>query len=327
MRRRRGFPKAVLALVVVVTVGVLGYLLFSSGAGPFPDPENCVATADGQTVVVDLEQAGNAAVIAGIAVGRGLPARAVSIALATAYQESDIRNIDYGDRDSLGLFQQRPSQGWGTEEQIQDPHHASEQFYDALQQVDGYRQMEITEAAQAVQRSAYADAYADHERDARILASAFTGYSPQGISCVVRHDDAATQDTNEQGLTPRAQAVLDDIERSFGEQSVGGFAPGGVTDGHIEGSAHYEGRALDIFFRPVDDERRRAGWAMAHYLVSRAKELQIQTVIYDDRIWTAGLRSEAGWRDYREPEGENVEVLQHRDHVHVDVIEGSTADD
>jgi hypothetical protein len=323
MTRRGAFPKAVIGLVAVVAVGAVAFVLFNSGAGPFPDPERCVATVDGQSVAVDLEQAENAAVIAGVAVGRDLPARATSIALAAAYQESDIRNIDYGDRDSLGLFQQRPSQGWGTEEQIQDPHHSAGQFYDALQQVDGYREMEITEAAQEVQRSAYADAYADHERDARILASALTGYSPEALSCVVRHGDAAAQEVGERGLTPRAEAVLADIETTFGEQSVGGFAPGGVSDGHIEGSSHYEGRALDIFFRPVTEENRRAGWAMAHYLVSRAEQLQIQTLIYDDRIWTAGLRSEEGWRDYREPDGENVAVLQHRDHVHVDVVEGS----
>ena len=66
---------------------------------------------------------------------RGLPERAVVIALATAQQESRLRNLDYGDRDSLGLFQQRPSQGWGTEAQVQDPVYAAGKFYDGLVKV------------------------------------------------------------------------------------------------------------------------------------------------------------------------------------------------
>ena len=120
---------------------------------------------------------------------RELPPRAASIALATAMQESKLRNLEHGDRDSLGLFQQRPSQGWGTQEQILNPVYAINAFYDALDQVDGYQTMAITEAAQAVQRSAYPDAYAEHEADARALASALTGETTGGaFSCVVRDD-------------------------------------------------------------------------------------------------------------------------------------------
>ena len=78
-----------------------------------PPRQRCVAQVGGTTAELDLEQARNAAIIAGVAIQRGLAPRAASIALATAFQESDIRNLDYGDRDSIGLFQQRPSQGWG----------------------------------------------------------------------------------------------------------------------------------------------------------------------------------------------------------------------
>jgi len=322
MTSRRRTPRILLGLIALTALGSVVFWLFSTGAGPLPDPQRCIATANGRSVVVDLEQAENAAIIAGVASSRGLPARAASIALATAYQESDIRNIDHGDLDSLGLFQQRPSQGWGNEAEVQDPHYAAHKFYDALTEVDGYREMEITDAAQRVQRSRFPRAYADHEDDARILASALTGNSRAALHCVVRHDDAELQEVGATGLKPRAAAVLDDIEQTFGEQSVGGFAPGGVSDGHIEGSAHYDGRALDLFFRPVSPETKKAGWAMAQYLAARAKVLEIDTLIYDDRIWTAGLRAEAGWRDYREPDGPNTAVLQHRDHVHVDVIAG-----
>jgi hypothetical protein len=253
-----------------------------------------------------------------------MPARAVTIALATAYQESDIRNVGYGDRDSLGVFQQRPSQGWGTAEQVQDLHYAANRFYDQLVGIDGYRDLPITDAAQQVQRSAFGDAYADHEPEARIVASALTGYSRAAFSCSVRLGSTDTEQTGANGLTPRAAAVLTDVQQTFGELPVGGFQPGGVTSGHMEGSAHYDGRAVDVFFRPVTEENRRQGWAVAHYLVARADRLGIQTVIFDDRIWQSGSDSDAGWRDYRAPTSSgDTAVLQHRDHVHVDVVESS----
>ena len=315
----RRFGCGVLALLLVAAV-VFALVWF--GVGPIPDREGCTATAAGRTVEVDPEQADNAAVIAGIAVRRGLPARAASIALATAYQESDIRNLGYGDRDSVGLFQQRPSQGWGTAKQAQNRYHASRRFYAALQKVHGYEDMQITDAAQEVQRSAFGGAYAEHEADARVLASTLTGYSPAGFTCVVRHDQMSAQKERPNGLTPRANRVRRDLQRTFGPLPMGGFQRGGVSSGHMPGSAHYDGRAIDIFFRPIGPASQRHGWAVAHYLVARAADLGIDHVIYDDRIWSAGLLSEAGWREYDEPSGPNQKVLEHRDHVHVDVVEG-----
>ncbi len=143
--------------------------------------------------------------ISAIAVRRGMPARAASIALATAYQESKLRNIDHGDRDSLGLFQQRPSQGWGSAKQIQDPYYAINRFYDALAKIDGYQQMRITEAAQQVQRSGFPEAYEDHAPDGRALASALTGYSPARFSCVVHHGRGADRESPT-GSRPHARA-------------------------------------------------------------------------------------------------------------------------
>ena len=142
-----------------------------------------------------------------------MPARAATIALATAYQESDLRNLEYGDRDSLGLFQQRPSQGWGTPDQILDPYYATNAFYDALAQVDGYESMPITEAAQEVQRSGFPEAYADHEQDARVLASALTGNSRAAFWCTVDDDrDADSTALDEAGLTARAADVRADLD-------------------------------------------------------------------------------------------------------------------
>jgi hypothetical protein len=319
MRRRTGLLAGGLAVVVLVAGAVA--FLWDEDLVPFARPDLCTATVDGHTVSLDPEQAEHAGLITAIAVSRGLPARAASIALATAYQESDLRNLEGGDRDSLGLFQQRPSQGWGEPEQILDPVFATNAFYDALVKVDGYESMEITVAAQAVQRSAFPGAYADHEDDARALASALTGNSPRAFTCRIGGEpEQASSDLDDSGLTDRAEGVRVAVSELFGDQPLGGFAPDGVSSGHMEGSAHYDGRAVDVFVRPVNPSNRVRGWAVAHYLVSQADRLEIRTVIFDDRIWTAGRRSGDGWRDYDPParSGDQA-VLEHRDHVHVDV--------
>ena len=315
----------VVGLGVVVLLGgavVLGGRVLDR-VGPLLSSEGCEVEVDGHSVSLTLEQAENVALMAAISVQRGMPARAASIAIATSTQESKLYNIEHGDRDSLGLFQQRPSQGWGTREEILNPYYSINAFYDALARVDGYESMEITEAAQLVQRSAFPDAYADHEQDARALASALTGNSPRAFTCVVDDDgDEAPDRLLENGLTRRSDVVRRDLEAAFGGLSLGGFAPGGVTDGHQPGSTHYEGRAIDVFVRPVSPDNRRRGWAIAQYLVAQADRLVIQNVIFDDRIWTAGSRSDEGWRDYDPPERSgDPAILEHRDHVHVDVVD------
>ena len=312
---------AVVALGAAATVVVL---VDRGGVRPILGTSGCTAEVDGHTVEVDLEQAENAALISAISAQRGMPARAASIALATAYQESKLYNIDYGDRDSVGLFQQRPSQGWGTVAQLMDPVYATNAFFDALQDVDGYETMAITVAAQEVQRSAFPDAYADHEQDGRALASALTGNSPRALWCDVPGDAGeASDEIDESGLVDRASVVRRDLEARFGPLSLGGFEPGGVSSGHMEGSAHYEGRAIDVFFRPINADNRKRGWAMASYLVANADRLEVRTIIFDDRIWHAGSRSGDGWTDYRVPSssGGDQAILEHRDHVHVDVFD------
>jgi cell wall-associated NlpC family hydrolase len=122
-------------------------------------------------------QVGNARIIAQVGVGMGVPMPGETIAIATALQESDLRNLDHGDRDSLGLFQQRPSQGWGTPAQILNPSYAAQQFYVHLLRVPGWRTMPTTQAAQAVQRSAFPEAYAKWAGEAAALAAEFTGGS------------------------------------------------------------------------------------------------------------------------------------------------------
>jgi hypothetical protein len=309
---------AALGLVSLVVGAVV--LLRGENLVPFLASDVCTAEVDGHTVTLDVEQAEHAGLITAVAVSRGLPARAASIALATAYQESDLHNVEHGDRDSLGLFQQRPSQGWGTEEQVQDPVYATNAFYDALVEIEGYEAMEITVAAQAVQRSAFPGAYADHEPDARALASALTGNSRAAFSCRLGGEPGEVNPVLvASGLTARAEVVRAELAAMF-DPPLGGFAPDGVSTGHMEGSAHYDGRAVDAFVRPVNPTNRVRGWAMAQWLVSQAHRLDIRTVIFDDRIWTAG-RSDDGWRDYDPPaRSGDPAILEHRDHVHVDVF-------
>jgi hypothetical protein len=315
-------PAVIIAAVAaVLAAGVGGYVAWHEGVGPLPDPERCTATAGGHTASLSIEQAENASIIAAVAERRGLPAHAISIAIATAMQESKLRNLEGGDRDSIGIFQQRPSQGWGSPRQLNDPYYAANAFYDALIQVDGYEDMPLTEAAQAVQRSAFPDAYAEHEADGRAVASALSGYSSAAFNCVVHGGDPSDEKLGANGLTGSADAVRRDLDKAFGPLPMGGFAPGGVTTGHEAGSAHYEGRAIDVFFRPVDTDSRVRGWAVAQYLVANARRLAIEHVIFDGRIWTAGSQSEDGWRRYVVPKDApgNRAVLEHRDHVHVDV--------
>ena len=260
-------PTLVLLVVLAVVVGV-GVATWR-GSGPLPDPEGCAAELDGLRVELSPEQARNATLIAAVGVRRGLPARAVSIALATAYQESKIVNIDYGDRDSLGLFQQRPSQGWGTAAQVQDAYYATNAFYDALERIDGYQQLRITEAAQEVQRSGFPEAYEDHAADARALASVLTGYSAGGrFSCVVREPDSPG----------RAQRVVRDLERAFGDLDTA------------------VGPRRDVTVRVGDGEAgARRGWAVAQYVVAHAPDLAPVAVEHDGRRWRTGSDSEAGW--------------------------------
>lgn len=138
------------------------------------DQQGCgVAVAPAQPVGgFTGEQVSIARAAVQVADQRKLPARAKLVILATGFQESGIRNLTYGDRDSVGWLQQRPSSGWGTVAQIMDPAYGAGKFYDALVRVPGWQGMPVTVAAQAVQISAFPDAYAKWEASARTLLAA-----------------------------------------------------------------------------------------------------------------------------------------------------------
>jgi hypothetical protein len=262
--------KRVAAVVVPLglVVGGVAYGVAHHHQGSDSTVGQCTTKVNGLTVVLTDTQARNASLISAIAVRRGMPAHAATIALATALQESKLYNLHSGDRDSLGLFQQRHSQGWGTTRQILDPVHATNAFYDALVRVPGYDTMPVTVAAQRVQRSGFPSAYAVYESDARALASALTGYSPAAFSCNLGAPSGTQPPAAQQGNTLR-QALVP----AFGDVTVEAAA-----------GSRLEVSAAD----------RPRGWAMASYLVSRAQMLGLSHVRYAGRIWTAG--SDAGWQ-------------------------------
>jgi murein DD-endopeptidase MepM/ murein hydrolase activator NlpD len=157
------------ALIFVATYGTC------APAPALPPPSG------GSTPRWDTDQLTHARTIITVGAGRHIPTRGWVIALATAMQESGLRNLPGGDRDSIGLFQQRPSQGWGTPAQLHDPAYATGKFYDKLAAITGWQHMPLTQAAQAVQRSAYPDAYAKWENDATLLVQQLAPAAASGL--------------------------------------------------------------------------------------------------------------------------------------------------
>ncbi|MFD3499633.1 heavy metal transporter [Streptomyces sp. NPDC058676] len=282
---------------VVVMCAVAGYLVvqYLTGGAGTPGCKVVSGKSDGATYEFTPEQAVNAATIAAVGTGRGMPERAVTIALATALQESALRNISHGDRDSLGLFQQRPSQGWGSPKEILDPTYAANVFYEHLAKVPDYTRLPLTVAAQKVQRSGYPTAYAKHEPDATLLAAALTGQSPATLTCEGRQ--AATQAA---GTDAVRTALVRDFGRDVLEPAsaeVGAEAtptPTPSASGSGDG-----GRTVTL---PVTDagsgsgrSLRQRGWQLAHWAVANASALHIERVSYAGRQWTAG-NTDSQWR-------------------------------
>ena len=254
------------ALLAGLGAGTLGLSLAACADGSqarLPS-QGALVSVDGNTDLLDLDQAANAAIIVGEAIRRGLRARAATIALATAIQESRLYNIDYGDRDSLVLFQQRASQGWGTEEQIMDPWYSSGAFYDALVQVDGWDSGSINDVAQAVQRSGVPDGYAAHETIGRLWASALYGYDEAAVTLV----DRAGSDADPDALTGFVDTVW------------------GSAIGFVQ-----EGSTLTF---TVPDSRQ--GWGLAQLLMCRGSAAGLTGLRVGQATWTGSTTERAGWQ-------------------------------
>jgi hypothetical protein len=270
---------AAVAVPLGLVIGGVAYGVSRHQADDDKTLGECTTKVGQLTVILTDAQARNATLISAIAVQRGMPAHAATIGLAAALQESKLYNVRGGDRDSLGLFQQRPSQGWGTPRQILDPVHATNAFYDALVRVPGYADLPVTVAAQRVQRSGLPSAYAVYERDARALASAMTGYSPAAFWCHVATPDGSP--------VPAAQRAVT-MRRALGPAF--GATPVRVSSGSD----------LEV---PVSSPER--GWAIASYVVSHAPQLGVSQVSYRGRAWTAG--ENAGW--HRDGGADSAAVL------------------
>ncbi|MEV0012916.1 hypothetical protein [Streptomyces sp. NPDC047973] len=281
-RRRSRLLRATAALAVLVALA--GYMAVQYLSGHKGAPRctvGPVGEGEGRTYELSPDQAANAATISAVGTTRGLPERAVTIALATALQESALRNIDHGDRDSLGLFQQRPSQGWGTPEQIMDPVYSSGKFYEHLAEVPGYSRLPLTVAAQRVQKSGFPQAYAKHEPDAALLSAALTGSAPASLSCSLPSEAA--------GGPGDASEVRADLVRAFGKDVLPSTGSAGAA----------AASTVSVPVRADDDATARRGWELAHWAVARAGTLRIDEVSYAGRVWTA----DTGWRTEREGSG------------------------
>jgi hypothetical protein len=229
----------------------------------------CTAGLGLNSTQVDPSQAPVAATIAAVAARMELPRRALEIAYATALQESKLTNLPSGDRDSVGVFQQRPSQGWGTAAQLQDPQFASTAFFKALVKVPHYTTIPIYQAAQDVQHSADGTAYAQWESDAALLASAYTA-TPHGVTCWYK--PTSTGHPQLASVTARIPAV---------------FGP--ARSGAPVVAVSHAGAGLRVRVSPGQ------GWTVAHWVMTHASMYGLTKVSYDGWQWSASL-TESAWQ-------------------------------
>jgi hypothetical protein len=268
---------AVLLLVVAVTAVILA----TRYGQHLPLPavlRACEARTPAGAVKLSDDQMANAATIAAIGIRRSLPDRAIMVALAAALQESQLRNLTGGDRDSVGLFQQRPSQGWGTREQLRDPRYAAKKFYDALLRVRGWQEMRVTEAAQRVQRSAYPEAYERWTTDSAVLAEALAGRVTGAVTCT--HAGAPTH---------RGQAARESLDT--GLQLDWGT------------SANVSGTDLSV---AVSARDQQAGWQLAHWIVAHSAAHGVERVRFSNQQWSADT---GAWRSMSDTDGTSSQVL------------------
>jgi hypothetical protein len=186
-----------------------------------------------------------------------------------------MHNLDYGDRDSVGIFQQRPSQGWGTTAELEDPVYASTVFFAALVRVPGYADLPIDQAAQDVQHSADPSAYEQYAEVASLLAGYFTGSPPAGVSC---------------WFDPPGRGDLAGAERELAAT----FGPQGRRGVMVAIATARSGQGKHRSVAEVRVQRDSA-WTAASWLVAHAQDYGIGEVRYAGYEWTAADGS-MGWQ-------------------------------
>lgn len=238
--------------------------VINAGDAPANVNASGASAGAGTAVPLDAEQVANAATITAVGLRRGVPQRGLVVALATAWQESKLENLSGGDRDSIGLFQQRPSQGWGKPEQIADPRYAANAFYTALLKVKGWEKMRVTDAAQEVQRSAHPEAYEKWVDESEIMARALSGEATGAVACTVTE---ASSHGPEAAKTLGASVKLD-----WGDVRTADVA--------------------DLIGVALKVREPKTGWQYAHWMVAHAQDHGVKRVVFNDMEWTA---KSGGW--------------------------------
>lgn len=288
--------------------------------------------ADGYPTMT-AEQARNAIIIAQVARELRVPRYGLQIAIATAIQESHLINLEGGDRDSAGLFQQRPSAGWGSRDQVTTPRLAAQAFFGradhthnpGLLDIPGWERLPLTVAAQRVQNSGDPEAYAQWETVAGHITDLLGGHLPDVGSAVPAGEDCrpetdlvaggcpSTGSPAEKGLTPDALLVLRSVDAQFGSHTYLGVG----ERSNSPDSDHPSGRAVDVMIESWQTPAGIAhGTRIAEWLRAHARELGVSYLIWRGQIWSTG---DKGWRSYRHPSGDSDPTLAHMDHVHVSV--------
>lgn len=288
-RSRRTLVVVIAAVVVLVAVLATVLVLRTGGAS---GPECTVpGTGDRPALELDAVQLQHASTINAVGIERSLPRRARIIALATAWQESSLRNVDSGDRDSVGLFQQRPSQGWGTPVQIIDPVYSAGKFYDALVAVPDWETGALTEIAQAVQYSGFPEAYAKWETASTTLARGLGAEAAPELSCrtgaVASTADAPTR--NPLPGTASALGPLRELLAAAGTE-LGGVAVASVSDDGTTAVVTATGDGLS----GTAAARVLAAWTVAHATGSGVSGITVEGRGWTDHRWLPGDSLPAG---------------------------------
>jgi hypothetical protein len=266
-RNRRKGRLTLVLLVAVVALGA-GVYVAVRHVPTILGETGCTAGTGHAAVALDSQQAQIAATIAGVAHHHGMPPRALTVAYATAMQETHLHDPDYGDLDSVGVFQQRPSQGWGPASRLIDPVYASTRFFRALAGIQGYQEMPVYKAAQAVQHSADGEAYRQYQSLAAHLTTAFTGSAPRAVWCW-----PAAHTTGTAQLSPARRAIV----KAFGPLTASRSASGGDAPSLL-----------------VQAPRAGLGWAVAAWLVTHAGKYRLHDVRYAGFRWPAPA-GRSGW--------------------------------
>jgi hypothetical protein len=280
--QRPSWRRPLIVLIVIAVVLAVGayaaYTAYQRFVTQILTVPGCQAGTGNNAIPLDFGQTADAATIAGVAAREGLPRQALTVAYATAFQESKLEDLSYGDLDSVGIFQQRPSEGWGTSAQLQDPAYAAAAFFGALVKVPGWTRLPVDAAAQDVQRSADGSAYEQYAQSGALLATDFTS-APHAVTCWYNPGQQASSEGLSTKLNLRgAAARLDAVFGTPGASRV------------LTGITRTRSGSADVIATA-----QGGGWTVADWLVANAVSYGITQVSYAGYQWTASL-TESSWQ-------------------------------